>query len=277
MTHTSFNRKVLVPFAVTALLLATQAVCPSWASAKASGLGEASKVHVVLLVCKTDSEIGDADARDVEAMRKAIEQAFYNDSNRVVFHDLTGMNPATNNWYSAEDILGYLRNMQVGPNENVLVYHSGHGAILNPSAPEATQLLVMNGGRLLRKEIMDAVMAHNPRGFIMLTDCCSSYMGEAHEAPDAATLNVETVRCLLLNPTGIVSLTAAEDGRTAVASFVGSNPGCAGSAFTVAFLRLCYRDDVTYMSWESMFPVLRYETGLASGGRHYARAFQIAE
>jgi hypothetical protein len=277
MIHSNLTRKVLIPVAVAAMLLAMQAVSPSWATAKGDRRAQADKVHVVLLVCTNASDIGDADARDVAAMRKAIEESFYGDSDRVVFHDLTGNNPKTGEWYSTQEILDYLRDMQIGSNDNVLVYHSGHGAILNPRQPEATQVLVTNGARLIRKDVMDAVLAHHPRGFIMMTDCCSSYAGAAHEAPDAATLNVGTVRSLLLSPVGIVSLTAAEDGRTATATYVGSNPGCAGSAFTVAFLRLCYREDVTYLSWESMFPVLRQETGDASGGRHYARAFQITE
>ncbi len=88
-------------------------------------------------------------------------------------------------------------------------------------------------------------------------------------------MNVQTVRNLVLKEARIVSITAAEDGKSAVAMFNGANPGDAGSAFTVALMRLWYTPDQTFTTWSHIFPALRRETGLASGGAHLARAFQL--
>src|SRR5262249_32622937 len=103
---------------------------------------------------------------------------------------------------------------------------------------------------------------------------CSSYM-DSPVALDNETPNTKTVRNLLLKTSGIVSITAAQDGKEAKAGYKGANPGHAGSAFTVALTRLWYRHDVTFTTWKEFFPRLRDETRQASGGQHQARAFRL--
>jgi hypothetical protein len=272
------TRRMLIGGASAVLLLAVLAFNAAGASEK-NRPAEADKVHVVLLVAGADSDIGNADLKDVAAMKHTVKTAFQKDPKRLVIHDLTGKNPKTGKFYTPDEIKGHLKQMKVGKNDNVLVYHSGHGTILDKKRPEATHMLTVDGGVIGRKTIMDTVLAHQPRAVIILTDCCSSYPDARSEleVPDAPELNVVTVRGLLLKPAGVVSITAAEDGNTAEASYRGPNPGRAGSAFTVALLRLCYRDDVNVARWEQLFPLLRQETGAASNGRHHARAFQIKE
>ncbi len=269
-------RKAL-PAALVALVLGLQALTPAWSqSATCKKSPEANKLHVVLLVAGADDKIGNADMQDIAAMKQAIDTAFVKDSNRVVYHDLTGKNPATGRHYTGAEVLEYLEKMKVGCNDNILIFHSGHGAIADRNQPEASQVLVIDGGQVSRKALMDAALAHHPRGLIVLTDCCSNFMDVPAAAEDAE-LNIETVRNLLLKPVGVISITAAADGTSAVASYQGANPGQAGSAFTVAMTRLWYRMDVTYTSWTEFFPALRSETRDASGGAHEARAFQLGQ
>jgi len=276
-------KKFALTNAVLALVLALQTFSPLAANPAANRPAEANKIHAVLLVDGNAGGIGNADMQDVASMRRTLEVAFANDRSRLVIHDLTGVNPKTGTYYTGPEVLAYLRGMQIGQNDNVVAFHSGHGSIQDRTRPEATQYLSIDGGGLLREDIRSTLQAKKPRALIILTDCCSSFVGGLEEefagpcVEEAPGINVATVRNLLLKTAGYVSITAAEDGRTAVASFQGANPGQAGSAFTVALMRLWYTQDVTYTSWEQMFPVLRSETLQASGGRHQARAFQIRE
>ena len=116
---------------------------------------------------------------------------------------------------------------------------------------------------------------------IFLTDCCSAFIkqkkvpAKPKADPVSEVLpNATTIRSLTRSPIGIVSITAAEDGKLADASFAGPNPAKAGSAFTVALLRLWY-SETAYTSWKEFFPILKEETRKASRGRHAARAFQL--
>lgn len=268
-------RKIFLPAGLAAALVALQAV-NALADAKPNRPAEADKLHVVLLVAGADSNIGNADVQDVHAVKHAVETAFANDHKRLVLHDLTHKNPKTGKFWTGGEILQYLRNMKVGPNDNVLVFHSGHGGIANRKQPEASHILTVDGGQIARKDVVQAVEAHKPRALILLTDCCSSYM-DSPVSLDNEEVNVKTVRNLLLRPAGFISITAAQDGKEATASFKGTNPGHAGSAFTVALTRLWYRQDVTFSTWKAFYPKLRAETQQASGGQHAARAFHLVE
>lgn len=278
MNKFSTIRKFQITGALAALIIALQAFSPLWAdnTTPAKRPAEADKVHVVLLMAGQASDIGNADQQDIAAMKLAINAAFAKDQNRVVFHDLTGINPKTSTYFSGDEILDYLKDMKIGQNDNVLVYHSGHGGILDKNRPEESQVLCCDGGNVMRIDIRKVLSAKNPRALMILTDCCSSYpRGATANAAERATVNVATVRSLLLTTVGLVNITAAEDGTYARAAYVGANPGQAGSAFTVALMRLWYQQDVTFTSWETMFPTLRTETDAASCGVHRARAFQI--
>src|SRR4051794_17166177 len=85
-------RKVFLTGSVAALLLALQAVSPLLADTNPSRPAEADKVHVVLLMAGNDGDIGNADMKDVAAMKTVINTAFAKDKNRVVMHDLSGLN-----------------------------------------------------------------------------------------------------------------------------------------------------------------------------------------
>jgi len=249
-------------------------------------------------VAGNDSGIGNADLKDVAAMRSAINAAFAKDRKRVVYHDLARVNKKTGKPYSSDEILAHLKSMKVGQNDNILVFHSGHGCITDKNRPEETHILFVDGGSFARKDIRSILWDKQPRALMILTDCCSSFtkaaavkitLDEEEEqelvevafvdqsrASKGPSLNAATIRNLLLKPVGLVNITAAQDGVMAIAGFKGENPGQAGSAFTVALMRLWYSRNATFTSWEQMFPKLRNETNRASGGQHHARAFQIA-
>ena len=215
-------------------------------------------------------------------MEAVLKTAFAKESKRLVVHNLTAKNPKTGKLYAGKEVLDYLKSMKVGTNDNVLVFHSGHGGIADAKNPEKTHHLYIDGGEVDRWAIQQLVLAKKPRSLIVLTDCCSAWEGRGPQSatdggrlPNTVGPNLQTVRSLVLKPVGVVSITAADDGKLAIAGYSGANPGKAGSAFTVAMLRLWYRNDVTYTSWSQFFPSLRTETGKASNGQHMARAFQL--
>jgi hypothetical protein len=238
---------------------------------------EAEKLHAILLVAGADEGIGNADLHDVAAMRHILEQTLGGKANQLVIHDLTGKNPKTKKFYSGPEILKFVEGLKVGENDNVLIFHSGHGGIEDRKKPEESHVLFVDGGSINRKQLTKAAQDLKPRAVIMLTDCCSSYTSSVALMEAAPPLNKKSVRNLMLRPVGLVSVTAAEDGTIAQANYRGENPADAGSAFTVALTRLWYNTEVTYTSWRQFFPKLRDETRTASGGQHRARAFHLGE
>jgi hypothetical protein len=274
--HSFTIQKLWLMSTAAAALLFLLTLSPVAAQPGPNPAAEADKLHVVLLVAGADSSIGNADLKDVAAMRQAVAVSFAAEPKRVVLHDLTGKNPTTRRFYTGPEILKHVREMKVGPNDNVLIFHSGHGGINDRKRPEESHVLVVDGGQVGRMDLTKAVLSLKPRGLILLTDCCSTFAKSAL-AQDAPRVNTKTVRNLLLKSTGVVSITAAEDGTMAQAGYKGANPGRAGSAFTVALMRLWYRQDVTFTTWKQFFPRLRQETGSASGGQHRARAFHLGE
>jgi hypothetical protein len=252
--------------------------CPALAQA-AKVPGEADKLHVVLLVDGTDKVIGGGDKHDVAAMKSIISGTIGKDPKRVVYHDLTGKNRVTGKYWTGPEVLKNLQALKIGPNDNVLVYHSGHGNMADHKHPEASHNLAIDGGWIERKAIVAAVQAKKPRGLIVLTDCCSNFTDskESFVSLDPAKPNAATVRNLLLKTTGFVSITAAEDGHTAESGWVGDNPAHAGSCFTVAITRLWFRQNETFGTWKDFFPKLRQETYVVSSHRHRARAFHLGD
>jgi hypothetical protein len=137
---------------------------------------EADKLHVVLLVAGHDEGIGNADMMDIAAMKRTINSAFAKDKNRLVYHDFTGTNAKTGQVFTSKDILARLRNLKIGTNDSVLVFHSGHGGIADKARPEETHILTVDGGQLHRKDIRNILAANVPRALTILTDCCSVFL-----------------------------------------------------------------------------------------------------
>jgi hypothetical protein len=258
---------------------------------------EASRVHVIYLVYNAGGAFGRACQSDVDGFRATLEDGFGTTSGRLVHHDWTRGHPEKGRPYSLEELKDFLRNLRLGRNDTVVVFQSGHGCIGDLGRPEDSQYLGCTNGtpgqpgqrvyELRRGWLMSTLQAARPRALIVLTDCCSKYQPRRDDGFDAQHgfshappgVNGGTVRQLFLRAVGVVSITGADDGECSIVGYSGSNPGKAGSAFTVALLRLMYDPDRTYQSWQEFFPALRRETFRASSGRpspaHQARAFRL--
>jgi hypothetical protein len=251
---------------------------------------EASRVHVVYLVNNHGDDFGTACQKDCDGLRAALEKGFGSYRDRLVHHDLTRGNPLTKQPYTLEQMQDYIRDLELGPNDIVVVFFSGHGRIADPTRPADSHFFLVTNGvpgagqqafEIRRGWIQSTLLARNPRALVILSDCCSAF----HRAPPAAgvrgldlgqpRVNPATVQALFLRVRGLVSITAAEDGTCGITGYRGANPGNAGSAFTVAMLRLLYDPSHTYSAWSDFFPTLRQETALASGNAHQARQFHL--
>jgi hypothetical protein len=236
---------------------------------------EATRLHVVLLGFTPADGIGPACRKDVEAVRRFFQSSLGSlPGNRLQIHDLTG------DAWTPDRILAALQKLPVGPNDNVLVYHSGHGC-MRPDGPWASHLLTVNGHRdVPRYRIRDVLKGLRPRGLLLLTDCCS-YCG-TNGVPEGMVPrslvvgpNVASVRNLFLKARGLIDITAAQAGGTAQATHVGPNAPGAGSAFTVALLNLLSDPTQTFTAWQDFFPRLRRETQASSNGAHQPEVFHL--
>ncbi len=298
-------RRLLLGALTGLALLAGLASAPTFAGAhrppavtrpvpvpSAARYAEAANVHVLIVGDTNDggpNGVGPACRKDVQAFQhflRMTEAAHPDLRGRIKAHVLTGRRS------SPASVRAYYRNLRSGPNDNLLFYLTSHGAMRRGAAsPEEAHVLNLNTGmgdtgRMTRAEVRRLMQQKRPRGIIILTDVCSSYCGETsavranttvrRAAPGTAP-NRDTVRNLLFRAPRLVSITAAQDGRTASCGHVGTAFGDASSAFTVALLHVCCDPQRTFASWNELFPALRYETYTASGRQHWARHFLLRE
>jgi hypothetical protein len=239
---------------------------------------EATKVHLVLagytVSAKTD--IGQDCRADLTAVQSLFSQAFLGEwGDRLVIHPLYGPS-----WTSAK-VYEYLQKMDVGPNDVVVFYHAGHGAIMDPNRPVDSSVLILDDHQyLLRGQVLKYLAAKNCRGVIVLTDCCSSVpqagVGRALIENTLPRFNRETIRNLFLRFRGLVDITAAEVGTTEANGNSLNDFAGARGAFTAAFLKIAC-DGRVFNSWAEFFPVLRDMTFVSSGNHNRAHCFTLRE
>lgn len=239
---------------------------------------EATRLQVLLLGYTRKDGVGRACQKDIVAFKKMLLDAFNGPDLRqcLIIHDLTG------DLWSGPGILEFVSRMTIDKNDVVLIYHSGHGGDMVPAWPEESHLLNLNRGGLSRLRLRQALLFHQPRGLILLTDCCSSWFkGFRNVSLEAAPwprreVNWGTLRNLLLRTPKLIDITAAEDGRMAQAAHLAHQGTGAESAFTVALLALLH-DPHEFQNWSEFFPSLKQYTREASGGTHQPRYFKLEE
>lgn len=143
-------------------------------------------------------------------------------------------------------VLDYYRNLQTGPEEAVLFYYAGHGAIDRARGAKPAwargHYLALNAGTLYRSDVYDAIKAKNPGLTIILTDCCSAdvparpadYTTTDDGAPTVAPPRElsHLCRCLFFRHRGVVDRTAAWDGTC------GYSDAGIGNWYTAAITRM---------------------------------------
>ena len=164
---------------------------------------DATRLHVLLVGDTADPEIGGSVSVDLRTMRAAVEVGV--PEARRTLTTLSGAE------VTPDGILARVRALEVLPTDALLLYYAGHGAWA-----EAGPYLRMAGGKILdRAALVTALRAKGPRLVVLLTDCCSTYVGKtalyAMPLPDPSVW-----RDLFFRHRGLVDVTAARRGQVAV-------------------------------------------------------------
>jgi len=232
----------------------------------------ASKLHVVLLADLGCPNHGASFRNDLETVKKFLKQAIP-DANII---DLTGQE------WTPTKVLDHLGQLKIGSNDNVLVYHTGHGVMLKEKQGDSHYMVLWDqpdhNDLLSRDKLRATLLGHRPRGLIMLSDCCSGFPANGRALGGPAlevTPNLATLRHLLLGVRGVVDITAAQVGVNANVFHIGPNYAGARGAFTTALLRVLSNPATTYHTWSGDFwSDLVKETRINSNGYHQPHCFQ---
>jgi hypothetical protein len=139
------------------------------ANEKDTRADEAVRVRF-LIIADTDAKEGSACALDASNLRAVLTAGLTNQKlqGRFTIDDLNAgaLSPGA--------VLEYFRKLQIGPDEAVVCYYSGHGAYHASKG----HLLTFNQGDLSRASLLEAMQTHQPRLAVLLTDCCAIYDGD---------------------------------------------------------------------------------------------------
>jgi hypothetical protein len=246
-------------------LVALAALAPGGRAAAAAPLHpELKKLHVLVVVDTYDAgakRLGMLLDQDnvVSFMRRTVP------AERLSITTLEGRAVTRGN------ILGYYEGLEVGPDEGLLFYYSGHGAT---DRAKGHALTLYNGRHyLLRADLLTAMKARGAGLVVALTDCCSSYVNLGPERPLAAPAPATEINAvvsqLFFRQRGVIDITAAELGKPA------SGDTEVGGYFTASLIELLRRGDPQaegYSSWDAFFPLLKAETARLSRERRGAGA-----
>ncbi|MCM2375076.1 caspase family protein [Aporhodopirellula aestuarii] len=167
-------------------------------------------------------------------------------------------------WATPDNIMSYLAEVNVRPNDTLLFYYSGHGA-----ADDKGHYFHLAGGKLYRDDVRRAMETKSARLNVLLSDCCNLREdGFSYFAPgirESPPLRAKPIfEALLLRPTGWVDLNASSPGEGA---FFGSDDpekgGFPGSLFTTALLNLWENQSNTSMTWDEAVDHVRVDVYLA--------------
>jgi hypothetical protein len=218
---------------------------------------ELKKLHI-LIVLDTNSNLADGLRIDEQRLDALIFDTIPLDRRNLTVY--TGKD------VTRDKILNWVRTRRVTPDEGILVYYGGHGAI---DKDKGHYFQLTSGPPLLRAELRKALEANKPGLAVLLTDCCSTHVKLPRsgvnlkgEGPEVTKTIPPTVSCLLFRSRGIVDITAATDS----AAWGDIDQGGLFTRTLCDLLKKPVREfDRTgegFVTWEQFFPRLRNDTQL---------------
>lgn len=190
-----------------------------------------ARVHYLLIIDTEAEKIGASTRVDavnmVKTLLKPIQRHGHLGSGRV----LAGSNatPAA--------VLRTLQRMPVGPQDTLLVYYTGHGAVMR-----GDHVLTMTHGNLRHSLLRRAVLVKRARLSVIMTDACATFSrstksvqpsekGEVANKAASAEADWNTVQSLFFGQAGLVDVNAAKPGEAALCT------QSRGGLFTAALLQ----------------------------------------
>jgi hypothetical protein len=224
---------------------------------------ELKKLHV-LLVIDSNSNLGKSVEKDEEMMVALLSKGI--PKNRYDLKALKGADA------TPASIMDYYQHLEVGPDEGLLFYYTGHGVTLRKQHNLVLGYNPDQGkrGRFLKRDTVIAAMRNKePALAILLTDCCSDEADTKGKEPTlGATLpeEVKEIRPILRNlffeHRGIVDITAATLDKSLAF-------GNLGGLFTITTTELLSSDvpsfkpaDPDFLTWAEFMAAQRELTNL---------------
>jgi len=156
--------------AVALVLAATHAASAGGKAGQAGKPGKSSRPEEAprvrfLIVADSDAKEGAACALDGRNLKAVLEAGLGRQKldGRYTIDVITGRDVAPAN------VLKYYEDLNVGANEALVFYYSGHGAYHSTKG----HLLTFLQGDLARASVLAAMQKHRPRLAVVLTDCCA--------------------------------------------------------------------------------------------------------
>lgn len=204
----------------------------------------AQRLHA-LLVADTDSNIGESVRADIQNIKTILKDGLPQGKLSVI--ELTGSDVTPN------QITSRLVNLQIQPNDAVILYYSGHGGY---DRQNGHYLALSNGGRLYRSRVVNAItQPFTPRFWGVITDCCASIPPIAM-APVLAPGNSKTLLThLFLESRGRIDITSSRPEQVSL----GFAPPT-GGVFTWSFCSVLHENAARRVNWDEIFRMTRAET-----------------
>ncbi len=214
--------------------------------------GYAAKLHSILIGDTADTGIGAfTDIRNMKRQIQTIER-------------MTGMTVREKNLsgktFTIKDSLNALKKLNIGNDDVVIFYYSGHGYRTenkDPISPWPVLFFSWEEDGMSLDTAVDIIKSKNPRLTIIMADCCNSYLPEtlaplfkvgAKAVPDLSTM-VDNYKKLFLKTSGLIIVASSEVGEYSYGNRI------EGGLYTTAWLS-SLRDEVTSdeePSWEHIF------------------------
>lgn len=218
-------------------------------------IADAQTVHALLIIMDDDPKIGN----NVKVDRKRVQQlldAIHNDLGEVKTDTLLSSKDTA----TRDNVLQWVRNINVATNDIVLIYYAGHGGM----NPKGETFLATEGKWLFRSELVNAIKQVKPhRLTFLITDCCSSVVQTKVEpklqsSRSMTRLTQRVLRNLFLEHKGFLHVTAATEGQ------YGWSNRVTGGWFTKNFIEALDsnpdENKDSFLTWEEVFETTRENT-----------------
>lgn len=216
---------------------------------------DAQTVHALLIIMDADLSIG----KHVKVDKERVQQLLNAVQNELVEVKTTYL-LSSKKMATRDNVLQWVRNVNVATDDIVFIYYSGHGAM----NPQGQTYLATERKRLFRSDLVHTIeQVKSHRLTLLITDCCSSLApikdGPTLQSSRSMTRLTERIlRNLFFEHKGFLHVTGATEGE-----YGWSNP-LNGGWFTRHFIEALdsnpdeNRD--SFLSWEEVFETARKNT-----------------
>ena len=222
---------------------------------------DAQTVHALIVIMDDDFKIDDSVSKNRKMMRKILDLLPHKD--REIWSADKRLDDG--NEIKPGHLLDWVKQRNVGDEDTILVYYSGHGGTDYGDRHWLDLRPGVSGYLLLRSDLADELQAKPCRLKMLITDACSNFVestlagDELARYGDIVPSERKYVKDLFLAHKGFLNITAASPGEFAL----GTKDG--GGFFTTALAKRSFTaaadaDGDRFLSWDEVFAKCKTET-----------------